>query len=1141
MNKTYIKSIFKDMEKTKGKIISIMVMVALATMVVVGLFLSGVTMRKSLTNSLKSYKHPDIIVRSSYGLDYEDKTLLENEKDIGKIKFIKSVDLQDGQKIIRLKEYDKDMPKAVLAEGDFPKKSNEIILDENLKDSYKIGDKITFSYINEDQKKDKQMKNLNYEVKGFYKSSDHFMEDMKEISPIGKSELSGYALTLADNFKLEKYHEANIFYTSLKDLDPSSKTYREKVLEKGDKLEERLKNRPGQVLEKIRIDANKEIKDAESDLSKASKELTDNEKKLLDGQKKLDEGFIKYQENKEKYQSEIRNAQNDLDQAREDLDQGWTKLKDGQASYEKNKKEFDEKISLAEYQIADKESDLNLAYAKIDQPKKELMAGYDELNQTYEYSLAKLNEGKASLLADEESLRDKKSELESLRQMDQTEEIENQIYELENDIARLEEVIEATRGEFLAREDELNNKYNEEKYKLDQALGELRNKEDELDRARNLLERSKEDLSMEKSSGEEKLNKAKEELAANEKKLLDGEDDYKKGLEELEKNKNVGISELDKAYKNLLSKEEELNANKNKFENEKSKANKDIKKAKEDIKESKDSLLSLIDPEYQVETIFDNQGINTYYQNSLNMDKLSKVFPAFFYLVAMLVTLTTMKRYIDEERTINGTLKSLGYSNQDIAKRFYIYGLVPTLIGAILGAIIGRFIILKVIFTAYSTGFKVLAMDVSRSLPVIFISILVSTLLIALTVRVSSKETVREVPANLLRRKAPVSGTSIFLEKIRFIWKKLSFMQKITARNIFRYKSRMFMTIFGVGGCTALLFFGFAMIDAIKDTSTIQQEEILHYQAVSIVNTLSKKEDLDEYNREISSYENIPVYNKRAKLKNDGKSQELSLLIPENDKTLKDFVSLRDLKRKEIDLNKSKVVLTENIAKKLNLGPHDKIRVEIDGEYIDLKIGAISENYVGDYLYISRDYLAKNLSKMPAYNSNLIKGDPKEIKDKIGDNKVVNALVNKTGAYESMDALLFNLNLVISVITLISSALAIVVLYNITSINVGERKRELATVKVLGFYPKEVTSYIYREIFILSILGIVVGFFLGYAMFRYIIDIVAPAEIMIAYRTHPKSYIISGAITLVISLIILFFVHRDLKKIDMAEAMSSGE
>lgn len=351
----------------------------------------------------------------------------------------------------------------------------------------------------------------------------------------------------------------------------------------------------------------------------------------------------------------------------------------------------------------------------------------------------------------------------------------------------------------------------------------------------------------------------------------------------------------------------------------------------------------------------------------------------------------------------------------------------------------------------------------------------------------------------------------------------------------------MFMTIFGVGGCTALLFFGFAMIDAIKDTSSIQQEEIQHYSAVSIINTKAKKEDLANYKKLVDAYDNISVYNESASLKRNGEKLDLSIIVPENDEKLKDYVSLRDKYRNPIDLTTKNIVITENIANKLGIKKGDRLKLEVDGENIEITVGDISENYISDYMYISRKYYDDNIGGDLVYNSNLMKADPGEIKYKLDDNKAVNALINKTGAYESMDALLANLNLVISVITLISSALAIVVLYNITSINVGERKRELATIKVLGFYSKEVTSYIYREIFILTILGIVLGYFLGYAMFRYIIAIVAPEDIMIAYRTHIISYVIAAAITLVISLLILLFVHKDLKRIDMAEAMSSGE
>lgn len=1143
MNKTYLKSIFADMKKTKGKLISIMVMVALSSLVVVGLLLSGASMRKSLNNSLNKYQHPDLIVSSTYGLDYEDKTIIENEDNIDTINFIKATDLLNGEDLIRLKEYDSKIPKSVICSGRTIEKPDEIILEEKLKDKFKIGDEISFSYINDDEKKDNEMARLKYKLVGFYKSSDYFMEDMKEISPLGKSEISGYAFVLGQNFLADKYHEANIVFKDLKGMDKTDDAYIKSIKSKKGDLEYLMKNRPEEVLRKIKRDANKEISDAEGDLKKAEKDISNNEKKLIDSKKELDDGFVKYEKNKEDFNKKIKNAENDLEKAHTKLIDGKNKLQAGKNEYQRNLDKYNKEIANGQKELDNKQKELNLGFAQLQEPKKQMDAAYENLNKMFEASFNQLKEADASLIIEENDIKAKKQELDELSKKDKNENpnIGAEILKLEDEIKQREDSLFINRAIYESDKNDLDSKYQASKYELDQKLGAIRQKEDELKKAQGQIDKAYAEFNQKKEYGKRELDKANNRIKASEKELVDGQKAYENGQADLRKNKADGEKKLSDAYQKLLKGEKDYQEGKKKFDEEKAKADKDISKAKKDIGDSKQTLLSLQDPEYKIESIFDNRGIDTYYQNSLNMDRLSKVFPAFFYLVAMLVTLTTMKRYIEEQRMINGCYKSLGYSNKDIAKRFYIYGISPTILGSILGAILGRFVILKVIFKAYSTGFKVLHMDVINSLPSIIIAVSVSTFLIALTIYISSKETVKEVPANLLKAKAPESGTKIFLERIKFLWKRLSFMKKITARNLFRYKSRMFMTVFGVGGCTALLFFGFAMMDGIKDTSAIQQKEILHYQALSMLNTKAKSEDLDAYKNIIKDYDNLSIYNKEASLESDGKDLDLSIIIPEDDQKLADFVSLRDLKRRKLSLADKGVIITENIAKKLGLKVSDTIKLNVDDKDVDLKISAINENYVNDYIYISKAYYEKNIGKLPIFNSNLIKGDPLEIKDKLDNNKAVNAVVNKTGVYESIDALLDNLMLVIVVITLISSALAIVVLYNITSINVGERKRELATIKVLGFYPREVTSYIYREIFILTLMGIGVGFVLGYMMFRYILLIVAPENIMIAYRTHLSSYAISSAITLLISLVILIFVHRDLKKIDMAEAMSSGE
>ncbi|MDO5047715.1 MAG: FtsX-like permease family protein [Anaerococcus sp.] len=1216
MNKTYIKNIFKDMKTTKGKVISILVMVALATIVIVALLLSGSSMRRTLDKALKEYDHPDLIVRSTYGLDYEDKVLLEKDSNIEEINFVKTSDLQTEDSIIRVKEYNPDIEKSIISQGDMLKNPKDLLLDDRLKESYQIGDEIIFTYLNEDQKEDDPMANMTYKVVGFFKSSDHIQEDMKEMSLMGKSELAGHAYVLAENFSTDKYGEANIVYKDLNQLPMTSDEYKKRVLEKKENLEDTIKNRPEEVLTSIREDANEKIEDAENELLDAERALDDGKDKLREAKAKLEDGFAKYEVNKKDFYRQIEDGKAKLESTRVDLVNGQNQLEEGKKTYQNNLADFEKKISDGKNQLDQKQKDLNAGLIDLDKGKKQIDEGYKKLNETYKLSSGKLDEAKASLMIAKEELDQKQDQLDQLKEAlnpkdeekedkpsqkpsidqengknDQKEGLigedngkvkpvipydpvgdyedmeanpgkddlnsnpsdnlpnldpnldisKENIAKMEKELAEARKVYEESYKEYEANKKILDKTYSKQKNELDQKLGLLRANEEKLNQASLALEEAKNKLANQESVGRDQLNKAKADLDLNEEKINNGWNQYNMGLEELRASKARGENELAAGYNKLIDGQREYEENLKDFEKKEDDARGEIESGRKEIEESKDALLRLVDPDYTVESIFDNEGINTYYQNSLNMDKLAKVFPSFFYLVAMLVTLTTMKRYIDEQRTINGTLKSLGYSNKDIANRFYIYGLVPSLIGSILGAILGRFILLRVIFDAYSSGFIVGDMQVGNPIFVILISILISQVLIALTVKLSSKETVREVPANLLRGKAPKIGSKILLERISPIWNRLSFMAKITFRNLFRYKSRMFMTIFGVGGCTALIFFGFTMIDGVKDTVTLQQGEIFDYEVTAIKNTKASDEEITSYDEAIDEFENISIYNKSASLIKDGEEKDITIISPSDDKLIKDYISLREPRGEDLDLFTNKAIITEDIARRLGIKNGDEISFDIEDKEISIKIGGISENYVGDYLYISRPYLEDLLEDKLILNANLVKGDPDKIIEKMQDIKASAALVDNTGVYESMDVLMANLNLVITAITTMSAILAMVVLYNITSINVGERRRELATVKVLGFFPREVTAYIYREIFILTLIGISLGYLLGYTMFRYIISVVAPDGVMISYRVYPKSFIISAAITLVISLIILVFFHRRLKNIDMAEAMSSGE
>ncbi len=1140
MNKTYFKNILKDIKNTKGKVISIATMVGLAALVVVALTLTGPTMRKTLNNSLKTYNHPDLILKSTYGLDYEDEMIIKKDKDIDKLSLVKTADLLDDENLIRVKSYNETIPKSVIINGRKPKKKNEIILDRILKDKYKIGDKIKFSYVDNPKFDEEVMDNLEYEVVGFFRTSDYFMEDMRELSFSAKKELNGYAYALDENFDTDKYGEANIIYKNTKNLDKSSYDYQSFVDNKKENLENAIANRPEEVLKKIKSDANDDLDDAQNEIDDAKTEISNAEKELKKARADLDQGYKDYEEGKKKFAEETTNAQNELEAAKKKLIDGQNQIDIGRDTYNTNLNQYNNRINAGQNEINSKEQELNIGHSELEKAQADLNAGYQKLENEFQEPRAELTRKKSQLDDLKIYLEEKQNQLSSLEDDNLNINYED-INQLKAEIESLRNQYEQGLQEYETGKNTLESNYQSEKEKIDQGQREINNKKSELDAGWEELNQGKRELEAQKNEGWSNLSAAKNELDQNQANIDAGWDNYNAGLNKLQSEKINGQKKLKDSYKKLMDGEDEYQKNLDKFKKEKSDALDDINKGEDEIKENKEALLKLVDPEYDVETIFDNEGIDTYYQNSLNMDDLTKVFPTFFYLVAMLVTLTTMKRYIDEQRIINGTLKSLGYSDKQVSQRFYLYGIIPTLIGSIIGSLIGRFLVSRVIINAYSSGFGNLGIDYVNSLPYILLAILLSIGLVALTVYFSSKETVKETPAALLRPKAPEVGKKILLERIKPIWNNLSFMQKITSRNLFRYKSRMFMTLFGVGGCTALTFFGFAMIDSIKDTVDWQQNRINHYDVIAMVDENATDEEFKNYKQKINDYDSLSISFEEANINNKANKLNVNLVIPEDYKKIDDFVSLKSLDRRPIDLSNEKAVITEKASDKLGIKKGDKIKFSYHGKDFELPVTNIAENYTGHYIYISKENFENISGQNPEFNADYLRGDSSHIIKNIENEKAVSAIINSSVIYASMDVLLANLNLVIGIITIISGLLALVVLYNLININVSERKRELATIKVLGFYPREVTSYIFREIFILTILGIFVGFGLGYAMFRYILYVVAPSDILLSYRVHLNPFLYSGLITIAISILLLFIVHKRLKKIDMAEAMSSGE
>lgn len=1162
--KTYFKNIFRDMSSTKGKIASIFIMIFLASTVVVGLYLTGPSMRKTLNKTLIEYNHPDIVISSTYGLNTEDQVIIEEDKDIHKLSYSKTYDANYKDYLIKLKSYDSNnISKIYLVEGKLPENNKELALDSVLSDKFKVGQKIKFSSSG-DNKIDEYLENTEYKIVGFIKSSEYLMEDIREISLSGKKMLDGFAIILEENFKKDTISEANIFYKESENLDKFSKKYYEFVKEKKKKLLNDFKNRPEEAIRKIKNDANKEIMDAEKQLENSEKEISDNEKKLDDAKISLENGFQEYEEGKKDFENQIKKAENTLISSKRELDNGYIELDKGKDKYNKSIDEFNRKIEEAEKQIEEGKKELNFGKEKLESAFLEYNQGLEKLEREFAEVKSELETSKfrledsrntidinrsnyEELLMNIEQLKESliNVSLDSQEYINISETIENMNYQAETIKSELEiaeneynynlAIYEASKLQF-------DQKYEENKKPLDKAKEELDKNKEEIDRREAELKNASETLENERISGLKELDAAKLKIQASEQELDKGFIEYNNGLKELENNKIIGNDKLKSSYQELIRNQKQYEDNKKEFDEKVKDAREEISEGRKEVEDSKENLLKLVDPVYSIKHNRDNKSILTYYRNSQNIDELSKIFPSFFYLVAILVTLTTMKRYIDEQRSHTGTLKSLGYSNRDIANKFYIYGLFPTILASILGAGLARFVLTKIIFNAYSSGFDVLDIQYSNSLLISLVTILISLILIFLTIYITNRRTVKEVTADLLRERAPKQGSRIFLERIKPIWKRLSFMHKVTFRNLFRYKSRMFMTIFGIGGCTALIFFGFAMQDAIKDTSSIQRNEITQYDALTILDENAKKEDIENYEDSISGQKTTKISYQTGQIETEDGKLDTNLIVFNSKTDANDFINIRNLKKNKIEIEDSGAIITENISNKGKIKVGDFINFEDEnGEFKEIKINAIAENYLEDYIYISEKQYEEVFSENPSFNSDLIKIDDKSFINKLESEPAVQAIIEPNSSYNTIDGLMKNLNLVIVIITLISSILAIVVLFNLTNINVSERIRELATTKVLGFYPKETTAYIYRETFILTIIGIFLGYLIGYLIFRYVLNVVAPEGILIAYHPHLKSYIISAAITFGISLIIMMIVHKLLKSIDMAQAMKSGE
>lgn len=651
-----------------------------------------------------------------------------------------------------------------------------------------------------------------------------------------------------------------------------------------------------------------------------------------------------------------------------------------------------------------------------------------------------------------------------------------------------------------------------------------------------------------KEESQEKLDDGKKKLDEAESNLTAG----KKRLQEIEsrlKGQEAQLSQLPEPYKSQASSQIEEAKEQLKQEKEKlSQAEKDFTEEKAKWQTSQDELNALTEPTYHVynrKSSPTGQGYLMYSNSATSIRSVGNIFPVVLYAVAAMVTFTTMTRFVDEERTNAGIFKALGYHSKDIIAKFVIYGLVAGTLGTLLGILLGHYVLAPTISHIITER-----MIVGESQQYFYwtyscLAIGLSLLASVLPAYLVSRRELHEEAAKLLLPKPPVKGSKILLERISLIWSRLSFTQKVTARNIFRYKQRMLMTIFGVAGSVALLFAGLGIQSSVVGVADRQFNDLQQYQMILSVNNRASDADKSKLEEKLKSDEVEDfrlIYSKQVEEKYSGKAgiQTVTIMVTDKD-DLAPFVQL-EKNGEKLDLSNG-VILTEKLAQLAGVSVGDNFT--IDGKIF--KVGAITEHYVGHFVYMNQKTYEAIYGQIPKMNTYLVKRkdqsqDNTEIlAGQFMDQPAVASVVQNASTIQLFESFAHSLNQTMAILVLVSVLLAIVILYNLTNINVAERIRELSTIKVLGFHNKEVTLYIYRETIILSLVGMILGLISGYYLHQFLIQMIAPGT----FRFQPKVgwgiYLIPVLAVSVILTILGFFVNHYLRKVDMLEALKSVE
>ena len=1097
MKKALFKDTVKEITHNFKRFISMLLIVLLGVGFFAGIKAASPDMKETLDKYFDDQNVMDIQVMSTLGLTQTDLEELQKVEGVQQAEGGYSTDVivNGGEEefVVKLESLPENINQIKVVEGRLPENEKECVVEENFLSGtgHKIGDKIQIEVediTNDEGETQQLLKQEEVTIVGTVQSPLYIYIE-RGSTELGSGKIDYYMYIPHENFDTDLSTVAYITIEGAKDLKTYQSKYEDVVQEVKDRIDAISEERRQARYDEIYEEANSKIQDAQKELDKQSKEAEEElqkaEQELEDGKKELEDGKTQLQNEKNSTYRELENAKEQLDAAKEEL--------------AANQKLFEQEKQEAEEQLAEAQENLEL------------------LQQTQtQYNIAKTN-----LQNGQNKIKDLQEKLAGLDETEDAEEIASinaQISQIQQQNYILQVTIQTI-------ETQLKNQ-GIEASKLSSTISAIQNE----------------------------ISSGKKELEENEALLESASKELEEQTEKYEQGKMTADREFAAAEQELKDAETEIAQGEKDLEEARKEAEEKIADAEEELEQAKLDLEEIEKPDWYILDREANAGYVSYLQDTDRIANIAQVFPVVFFLVAALISLTTMTRMIEEQRVQIGTLKGLGYSKLQIATKYLIYAFLATILGSFIGMTIGFYLLPSIIFDMYRMMYTLPPIVLEFNTEYATLGLLVAMICTVGATIYSCAKTLASTPANLMRPKAPKPGKRVFLEKIPFIWSKLNFTQKVTVRNIFRYKKRFLMTIIGIAGCTSLIIAGFGLRDAISSMIPSQYGEIFQYNLeISLKDGLTQNQTQEAYTKTVDRNEiknSMLVDIHSISIDKDNNNQSIQLIVPQQVEQLQDFIQLRNRKHNEetYTLNDEGVILTEKLAQLLDIKEGDTIVLETDDDTVEVKVTTITENYLLHYIYMSPTLYEQLYQEEMKPNTILAITEElsEEQEDTLGksileDKENISGVSFTSATTDMFEDVMNNMNLVVFILIVAAGMLALLVLYSLSNTNISERIRELATIKVLGFYDKEVYNYVGKETVILTLIGILVGLGGGFFLTTYIIKTCELDMLMFNPQIKVMSYLYGIIITAIFAIIVSIGTYFTLKKIDMIESLKSVE